>query len=237
MDPADRVSPRWIARYRACATWRYAGWASKAELTCEAYRRKAEAMIGQWVSDAAVQIRATESNLVSFLRAGCYEPMSKTRPSGGNMRNLAARRQLEHDVFDIRPGAALASRPIAAYLAGSDEKGAIETYGEIILELDTAVRERAYFILGDLFDVAHGGPMFVPRPLLTPSLEVANCRRSVIDAQNLAAACGQHAYAEALIFDGVRTSDIVKVTYTGGASPSTLATQLICNAGWQLGLA
>jgi hypothetical protein len=143
---------------------------------------------------------------------------------------------VELEVLGVPEDAPASDRPVSAYLAGSDEAGAIATYGSIVLELDPRPRRCALFLLGDLIDTPTLGlgPALVPQPLLRPSMAAASGRRDLASAETLADACGAHRYAEVLIFERVTPGDVSTITYTKGEQPSAEVRAFEQSASWQL---
>ena len=232
----DRVNPDWLCTLRQRAPVQRRTRARDANLNIDDYVQQAESNIREWVDGAAIRIRIREEPLLSFLQAGRYQVMAVSGTSGGDLKTVDTRLAVEEQILGIPRTAPASARPISGYLEGSDESGAITTYGPIVMEVGGHVRPRAWFLLGDLVDTPRlsGGHTIAPRPLLDPSIEAANGRRDIASAPTLADACWPHGYAEVLIFGGLATADISTVTYIQGLDPSDEVRPLIASAGWTL---
>jgi hypothetical protein len=229
----NRINPEWLAAYRSRAELR--GRAKDAGLSVDEYVEQAERNIREWVIGAGIRLRITEPALVGFLRCGLYKVMSDRHASGGDLQTVARRREVENSILGIPLDASPGGRPVSAYLEGSDETGAITTYGGIVLEL-VDLRARSWFLLGDLVDTPTlgGGQVICPRPLEKPTIEAASAWRDVASAKSMADVCLPHRYAEVLVFDGLTVAEVAKVTYPHGLCPSEEARKLIEGAEWEL---
>jgi hypothetical protein len=232
----DHINPDWLAVYRSRAHAKLRGRAKETGLSVDEYVSQAERNIRQWVSGAGVRIRTREPGLVEFLRCGVYKVMSNTHASGGDLQSVERRREVEKSILGISLDASPVSRPVSAYLEGSDETGGITTYGEIVLELVDDVRVRSWFLLGDLVDTPTlgGGQVICPRPLEEPTIEAASGWRDVASAKSMADVCLPHRYAEVLVFDGLTVADVAKITYPHALRPSEEALELCEGADWEL---
>jgi hypothetical protein len=233
---AGRINPEWREGYecRKCAM--LLGRARNLNVSVSAYVDAAERNIRSWVGDAAVRIRVNEAGLAAFLRDGRYKVMEDTGVSGGDLRTLTRRRQVEHEILDIPVDSPGSARPVSGYLEGSDEGGPISTYGCIVLELDSRVRPSTWFLLGDLVDTPTLGlgQTLLPEPVTRPSISAGNGRVDVASATTLPDACGDHRYAEALIYGGVTPDDLERVVYTRGLQPSDEVRAYGRTAAWEL---
>src|ERR1700730_8440556 len=117
--------------------------ARELRVSVSSYIEAAEGNIRGWVDGAAIRIRVREPGLIAFLRDGQFKVMEATGASGGDLKTLARRREVEREVLDIPEEAPACDRPVSGYLEGSDEAGSITKYGLIVLELDLQVRSRA----------------------------------------------------------------------------------------------
>ncbi len=212
------------------------GRARNPNVSVSAYVDAAERNIRSWVGDAAVRIRVNEPGLVAFLRDERCKVMEDTGVSGGALRTLARRRQVEHEILDIPVDSPGSARPVSGYLEGSDKGGPISTYGCVVLELDSRIRASTWFLLGDLVDTPTLGlgPTLVPEPVTRPSISAANGRVDVASATALPDACGPHRYAEALIYGGITPGDLGRVVYTRGLEPSDEVRAFDRIAAWEL---
>jgi len=232
----SRINPEWLAAYHRRANAKLRGRARDAGLSVDEYVEQAERNIRGWIAGAGIRIRIKEPGLEGFLRCGFYKVMSEARASGGDLQSVARRREVERSILGIPVDAAPDSRPVSAYLEGSDETGAITTYGDIVLHLVDDVRLRSWFLLGDLVDTPTlgAGEVICPRPLEEPTIEAASGWRDVASAKSMADVCLPHRYAEVLVFDGLSVADVATVTYPEALSPSEVARKLIRGAEWEL---
>ena len=224
----DPIDPGWRERNAANA-WKLEQRASQAGCSLADYREKAEANLRAWTS-GVVRIRLCEGALRAFLRDGRYKVMAETGKSGGDLKHAETRLRLEQRMLGLPPSQSGEGRPISAYLAGSDESGGITTYGPIILELHPRVRDRCWFVLGDLVDdvtKAFDSEVFCPAPLTAPAIVAAHHDRDIATPTALADACGDLRYAEVLLFDALVPTDVAMVLYPHNLKPDDVVIQLL----------
>lgn len=224
----DPIDPGWRERNAANA-WKLERRASKAGVSLADYRERAETNLQAWTS-GAVRIRLCEGALRAFLRDGRYKVMAETGKSGGSLKHAETRLRLEGRMLGLAPSQSGEGRPISAYLEGSDESGAITTYGPIILELHPKVRDRCWFVLGDLVDdvtKAFDSEVFCPARLTAPAIIAAHLDRDIATPKALADACGDLRYAEVLLVDGLVPSDVAVVLYPHDLQPDATVVQLL----------
>lgn len=200
-----------------------------------AFRAELEAKLRSWVSGAEVRRRIDEAGLVAVLRSGEFKPLAATETSGSGVTNPRTRANDEERIFGIEVSAPPDTRPVYCYLEGSDEAGAITSYGPILLAFHHTVRSRATFVLGDTRDATLMAAVFAPVPLLDPSIDAfSNAQKNLLDAQVLADACaGGYRYAEVQVHDGLSAADISRVVYTRGVAASPEAADPLRRAGLQ----
>ena len=200
-----------------------------------AYEAQAEARIHGWIEGASIRIRIREEKLLRFLRDGRYKTMAETAESGGGMTRIDQRLKAEEQILGLPIDSDPSLRPISAYLSGSDEAGEIATYGDIVLDVSDAIRSRTWFLL-DLVDtpVLSGGQVIAPVPLVQPSIDAVSYKCNVLRAETRPDACGGHRYAEALMFGGLRTDELVAISYPADGSPADEVVKLSADAPWDL---
>jgi hypothetical protein len=233
---ADHISPQWRALFEASRHTRLQRRATEAGESVARYVERVELKMRDWVEDTAIRIRVREPGLLGFLQDGHYKVMEATGVSGGGLKDIKSRRKVECEVLGMPEDAPASDRPVSGYLVGSDETGAIATYGPVVLELDHSVRARALYLLGDLIDTAAltGGRTFLPQPVTRPSMDAGSGKWDLAGAATLADACGLHRYAEALVFGGVSPRDVTSITYTRGEQPSAEVRAFEQAASWLL---
>lgn len=144
----ERVNPEWIAMLNARATGGRRARAREVGLRLDEYVAQSEAKIRDWVEGAPILIRTHEKGLLGFLRDRRWKVMAETRRSGGDLQTLERRLEAENQVLGIAEDAPPPERPISADLSGSDEAGAVNTYGAIVVEVSGSFRNESSFILG-----------------------------------------------------------------------------------------
>jgi hypothetical protein len=228
------VSESWRAELaRTYFKWEARAREAKMGDDVPAFRATLEAKLRGWVSGAEVRRRIDETGLIAVLGSGDFRPLAATGTSGSGVTSPSVRADDEKRIFGIPLDAAPDQRPIYCYLEGSDEAGAIASYGSIVVGFHERIKSRATFVLGDSRDATLLAPVFSPVPLLDPSIDAfSNTRRDLLHAASLAEACAdQYRYAEVQVHGGLSATDITRVIYTRGAKPSREATELLRVAG------
>jgi len=231
-----RINPAWEQNYEArrCAGLR--GRAKSLGIDVSEYVERSERKLRAWVEGVAIRIRVKEPGLTQFLRDEKYKVMEETGVSGGDLQTRERRRKVEQEILDIPVDASGSERPVSGYLEGSDETGPITNWGLVVLELDPDVRSRTWFLLGDLVDTPTrgGGAVLIPQPISHPSMRAAGGKTDIASAKGLPDACGEHRYAEALIYGGITPNDLKRVVYTQGQRPSEEVRAFARTAQWEL---
>jgi hypothetical protein len=231
-----QVNPDWVAVLHQRAPGGRSARARDVGLDLQQYETQAAAAIRDWIDGASIRIRIREEKLLLFLRDERYKTMAETGESGGGMTRIDQRLKAEDEILGIPIDREPSCRPISAYLSGSDEAGKIATYGDIVLDVTDDIRSRTWFLLGDLVDtpVLSGGQVIAPVPLLQPSIDAASYKCNILRVQALPDACGPHRYAEALIFGGLRSDELVNISYPPGTQPAEEVFRLSAGASWDL---
>ena len=197
------------------------------------------------VDGAEIRLRMRLRPFNGFVTEGWYRTQFEGSYLSGGAAHRGARMQLEHTLLGVPPSAAPLYRPVYAYLEGSDEAASLPQYGEVILTLKKAVRQRSTISMCDSLDTANSplfpDPIFYPSPLTalspycvpaligapSPTGQAQALPLDILQCSTVADTSLQR-YAEVQIFGRISLDDVSEVRYTMGTAPS-FASQAVLN--------
>lgn len=212
----------WVSAVSREQQLRFALHAARQELSVAEYRRRLLICLRELCKKSELRVRVRRDHLPIVIADRRLRNQFETGHSAGYF-HPQVRAELEHRVLGVPLSAVPAERPIYGYLSGSDETHALPSYGSVIATLQSSLRQRATFTVGDSLDqTAHARiPAFAPTPLVSPELLSIDARIDLLGASDFASAsASSHRYAEAQIYGGVALDDVSALEFTAGLGPS-----------------
>lgn len=189
--------------------------AANNKLTVEEYTAQTEARVGQLLSESTIAIRAPIDALDDILEDGELQPWTDTKHSGGYKKR--DRLQMEEDVLGVPPDARGRDRPIYGYYTMDvDGKSAnnvfLGQYGDVIIKLKEATKDRASFTDSDSLDMGMYKRLYAS-PARTPSIYSLYGLTNSTDVLWLYSNQGPDdgTYWEAQVWGGVTLADIEEI--------------------------
>jgi hypothetical protein len=222
-----RAPSAWLAAVAREHQLRFAFYADRRGLGAAEYRRRLLAHLRDLCGNVELRVRLRRDHLPTVFADRRLRNQFETGHSSGYF-HPRIRAELEHRVLGVPLSAPPIERPIYGYLSGSDEDHALPSYGTVIATLDSSLRQRATFTVGDSLDQTQHAriPAFAPSPLNVPELLSVDARIDVLGARDFAtASASSHRYAEAQIYGGVALEDISALEFTAGLGPDEALTR------------